>query len=155
MGTGRPVWIQWQPFIIATLGGDLAATKTRCPLLVGRSARSEIVKNRALPRGRIVPLVNGATGPVLLGGTASAPCQADSINGPINLTANTAGVTLAGTTVSGAVALTGNMGGTLAAGNTIDGPLACSGTTRPQPMADSPTPSRTRPAASAPHWPDQ
>lgn len=102
-----------------------------------------------------MPLVNGATGPVLLGGTASAPCQADSINGPINLTANTAGVTLAGTTVSGAVALTGNMGGTLAAGNTIDGPLACSGTTRPQPMADSPTPSRTRPAASAPHWPDQ
>lgn len=75
--------------------------------------------------------VTDATGAVLLGGTSTSPCGSDSFGGPVTLSANTDGVTLAGTTVSGPATVNSNSGGTVVAGNTIGGPLSCSGNNPP------------------------
>lgn len=93
--------------------------------------------------------VRGATGPVLIGGTSGAACGTDTIGGPVTLTQNTGGVTLAGTTITGSVTITANTGGTVIAGNTITGYCPARRTPRSQATADSPTPSRAQPPASA------
>jgi hypothetical protein len=75
--------------------------------------------------------VSDATGAVLLGGTSTSPCGSDSFGGLVTLSANTAGVTLAGSTVTGPATVNSNSGGTVVAGNTIGGPLSCSGNNPP------------------------
>jgi hypothetical protein len=75
--------------------------------------------------------VNDATGPVLLGGSGTSPCAADTFRGSLALSDNAGNLVLAGATIGGAAAVADNTGGTLLAGNTIAGPLACSGNNPP------------------------
>jgi hypothetical protein len=82
--------------------------------------------------------VKDSTGPVLAGGTAGSPCDADTIDGPVTLTANTDGVQISGASIGGATSIKDNTGGTLISGNTIMGLLACSGNNPPP--ADNGTP---------------
>jgi hypothetical protein len=95
--------------------------------------------------------VKNATGLVPVGGTAGSPSQADTIGGPVTLTANTGGVEMSNAVIGGPANVKDNTGGTLPAGNTISGPLSCSGNNPPPADDGAPlTPSRAQPPASAP-----
>jgi Putative Ig domain/Legume lectin domain len=75
--------------------------------------------------------VANATGPVLLGGSGTSACAADTFRGSLALSGNAGNLVLAGAKIGGAAAVANNTGGTLLAGNTIGGPLACSGNNPP------------------------
>jgi Putative Ig domain len=81
--------------------------------------------------------VTGSTGLVLIGddGDDGAPgCGPNTIDGPVTLSGNTAGVQFGGNNIHGPVTVTGNSGGTAVPAvaveaNQISGPLACTANT--------------------------
>jgi hypothetical protein len=74
--------------------------------------------------------VSGATAPVLIGEPATGDCPGNRINGPVTITADTAGTDFSGNTVSGEATLTNNVGGFVfgdIAPNTVHGPVTITG----------------------------
>jgi hypothetical protein len=72
--------------------------------------------------------VQNSSGSVIIGGQGGPACAPNSLNGPVTLADNSAGVELIGNTINGPVTVRNNTGyAPEIAGNTINGPLACSG----------------------------
>ena len=73
-------------------------------------------------------VASNGTGKVVIG-EGTAGCPGNTINGPVTVTGNSAGVQIVGNTVNGPLTVTGNAGGTTVSNNTINGGLTVTGNT--------------------------
>jgi adhesin/invasin len=118
----------------ATVNGGVTIEAGGALDVEGARINGELTANKATRLRVCGARLNGSgaasndTGKVVIG-EGTTGCPGNTINGPLTVTGNSAGVQIVGNTVNGSLTVTGNAGGTTVINNTIVGNLTVLGNT--------------------------